>query len=503
VISIVSIKNWIARNGYVFPLLAFLIPFVIRVIPEILMGPYVVGFDTMGFYIPNTLHWLQRGIDFGDYLSTAPLFYALYMSLVSLGGQPVLVLKVMSPMLLGFLGLSIYLYAKRGLRWCSSKSFFVALLGTIYFVALRASWDQLREELGLIFFFIVLTLLLNKQEQSWKRFGLISFVMFTIALSHQLVSVLMFGLIFFTILLDLHGRDFRDAIKIFIVSLPAVLYFLFVYLRGVLSSGIINYSVNVESPLYSWGGFSSYLSMLVNESELFFYCFILLLPLTLISIWKLRNFQLRIWLLFSFILMLLPIASVSPYRWVLLLSYPLAFYATDALSQLRSIKYKRFKFNFFKAATLYLVLSTAIVSFGYILATPEKPFFYFNAQYTNRYSYQIPTSMLQNTISITDCGDTVNALQWFRDNLNDSALLLTHTVFYSWALMALDNNQVRNYGFNDPGNAAMLLSQESTARIYLIWWVNGTGWYNEPVVPSSFNELYASGNIAIYQYEGY
>ena len=63
--------------------------------------------------------------------------------------------------------------------------------------------------------------------------------------------------------------------------------------------------------------------------------------------------------------------------------------------------------------------------------------------------------MLQNTISITDCQDTVNALQWFKDNLNSSALLLTHTVFYGWALLTLNSNRVMNYGFGDPVNAAM------------------------------------------------
>ena len=74
--------------------------------------------------------------------------------------------KIISPLLLGFLGLSVYGYAKRGLGWSPSKSLFVAFLGTIYFVALRASWDQLREEFGLIFFFIVLMLLLvNRKDR--------------------------------------------------------------------------------------------------------------------------------------------------------------------------------------------------------------------------------------------------------------------------------------------------------------------------------------------------
>ena len=184
-----------------------------------------------------------------------------------------------------------------------------------------------------------------------------------------------------------------------------------------------------------------------------------------------------------------------------MLTYPLAFYATDALSRLKSIKWKRFKFTVHRIAILYLVLSTAILSFGFIFMTSENPFFYFNPEHFNNYVYQIPTSMLQNTISITDCHDTVNALQWFKDNVNSSALLLTHTVFYGWALLTLNENQVRNYGFDDPVNAATTAAQEGHTQIYLIWWVNGQGWYAQPTLPSSFHEVYQSGKIAIYSYD--
>ncbi len=38
-----------------FGLAAFLIPLGIRAIPEIIVGPYPVGFDTIAFYVPSTL----------------------------------------------------------------------------------------------------------------------------------------------------------------------------------------------------------------------------------------------------------------------------------------------------------------------------------------------------------------------------------------------------------------------------------------------------------------
>ena len=117
------------------------------------MAPYVVGFDTMGHYVPTTLLWLRGGVDFWRYIATAPLFYSIVVSLVSLGGPLIVVLKVLPLVFHGFLGLSIYMYSRSGLGWSPSKSTVTALLATVYFVALRLSWDLLRSELALIFFF--------------------------------------------------------------------------------------------------------------------------------------------------------------------------------------------------------------------------------------------------------------------------------------------------------------------------------------------------------------
>jgi hypothetical protein len=108
--------------------------------------------------------------------------------------------------------------------------------------------------------------------------------------------------------------------------------------------------------------------------------------------------------------------------------------------------------------------------------------------------------MLQNTISITDCQDTVNSLQWFGDNANSSTILLTHTVFYSWAMLALNEGQIMNYGFDAPEQAAKVVAQEGHSQLCLIWWANGQGWYGQPTLPSSFEEIYHSGKIAIYSY---
>ena len=358
------------------------------------MGPYIIGFDTMAFYVPNTLLWLHSGINWGNFLGTAPLFYSIFISIVAIGGSPVFTLKVISPLLLGFLGLSMYTYAKKGLGWSLTKSTFVAILGAVYFVALRASWDQLREELGLVFFFVVLSLIASRKSSSRENYLLLCIAMIAVAMSHQLISILMFGVVVFTIAYEMLRKAFRRSINLIVVSLPAVIISVVIYLNATLPSGFLNYSTNLVQILASWTDFASYQSMLASEGGFVLYCYLLLLPLIVIGVWRFKNLQLGSWVLVSLILMLIPFASVSPFRWVLLLTYPFAFFATEALSWLKSVKWRRFKFAVQRIAILYLVFSTALLSFGFIFMTPENPFIYFNPQQFN--SYRVSNSLLNS-----------------------------------------------------------------------------------------------------------
>jgi hypothetical protein len=467
------------------------------------MGPYIVGFDTIGYYVPNTLLWLHSGVNFSAYFATAPLFYAILASTVACGGPIVLVLKIFPILLHGFLGLSVYTYARKGLDWSPNKSTIVGLMSTIYFVALRVSWDLLRNEMGLIFFFAVLTLLSIEKHglRAWKLNLLIALAMVAVTLSHQLVSVIMLGVIVVTIANNLLRRERARAANLFLVSLPSILFFAIIFWFSFGGNLSLDFSLNVVWPLTS---FSSYQSMLVSDVGFFLYCYLPLLPLAIVSFKRLRSLQLRSWLVLSLVLLFIPVSNVSNFRWLLMLTYPLAFYTTETLSKLKSVRWKRYKFTIYEIAASYLVVSTIILSFGFMFATSENPFLYFRATQNtgfNGYIYQIPSSMLQNTISVNDCNETANAFQWLKSNMNSSTLLLTHRAFYGWALLTLQKNQVVLYEFDSPVNIAATLAQGEQTQLYLIWWVEGQGWYGLPTVPSVFQEVYHSGKIAVYIYE--
>ena len=492
---------FLTKKWYLIPLLTFLLPFIVRVIPEVLVGPYVVGFDTMGFYVLNVFAWLSGGIDLWGYLAVAPLFYALLMSIVNAGIPLILALKVLSPLLLGLLGLSIYYYAYKGLGWSSIKSLAPALLGTLYFVALRISWDMLRSELGLIFLFVALTLLAQIKVGSWRRYSLLSLAMVAVVLSHQLVAVILLGVVGFTVISTWFQKKLCDSLALIVATLPAAVFSLVVYFFAVVPVGFQDYSSSTELLLAGWLGFSSYPGMLLSGVGFFLFCFLPLLPFVVFGFKCLGDFRLRCWLVLSLVLLLLPFAFVSPYRWLLLLVYPFAFFVVEAVNRLKTVRWKQFRFSLQKIAIFYLVLSTSVLSFGYIFYSPEQPFGYFSTKY-NAFPYQIPISMQQNTISVADFQGTIDALCWFEANKHIGDLLLAHTAFYSWALLTIDDaDAVWYYEFGDPVEAASLAEQEGYVRIFLVWWIDGVGWYARPSMPSVFQEVYRSDRIAIYFYE--
>ena len=86
--NLTSVRFWLKhKESFLFLVLAFAIPLVVRTIPEILMGSFVVGFDTLGYYVPNTLVWLRDGVSFWAFMAVAPFFYVLLMGITSYWGS--------------------------------------------------------------------------------------------------------------------------------------------------------------------------------------------------------------------------------------------------------------------------------------------------------------------------------------------------------------------------------------------------------------------------------
>src|SRR2546426_8568670 len=85
---------------YKFALAAFLLPFTVRAIPEVIAGPYPIGWDIIAFYVPNTLDMAAGRIGLWGILGSGPLMYSFIVPLyVLIRINPILLFKVAGPVL--------------------------------------------------------------------------------------------------------------------------------------------------------------------------------------------------------------------------------------------------------------------------------------------------------------------------------------------------------------------------------------------------------------------
>jgi hypothetical protein len=259
------------------------------------------------------------------------------------------------------------------------------------------------------------------------------------------------------------------------------------------STPVLGFSGNFSAGFESLAG-SSYSSLLENTFSFLIYCYLPLVPFLIFGIKRFKsNIQMKAWIVWIFIPVLLvfvpnafSIGGILPFRWILLLTFPLAFYAVEGFYAV--------KWNWYKLGVGFII---AFLSLSFMVLPNNNAGGYFNGPFT---SY-VPKSMLQNTVQLSDCQDTSNALLWAQHNMPANSDLLVHEAFYGWATLTFDSNRLIPYFYSDPEQVASQLHANSTMSLYLIWWVNGTGWYGMQNTSSTFEELYHSGNIAIYHYD--
>src|SRR5438552_16298012 len=86
-------------------LAAFLVPLCIRIIPEILSGPYPVGWDIIAYYIPNNIDMASGRMNLWEIITYAPTLYVIALPVyLFTQANLVSIFKVLGPILYGFLG---------------------------------------------------------------------------------------------------------------------------------------------------------------------------------------------------------------------------------------------------------------------------------------------------------------------------------------------------------------------------------------------------------------
>jgi len=477
-----------------FALVAFLIPLGIRAIPEIIVGSFPLGFDTISFYVPYTLDWAAGKTGAMTMLGMAPLIYMISVPLyLLLRVNPVWIFKVMGPVLYGCMIWSLFRFLRLGLRWTGRQAFGSALMASLYFVTLRIGWDLYRNMLGLTFILLSLPQL---QVGKSPRKELVSSVLLLLAVaSDPLTAVLALGLIGLRFLESLRNGQRGDILHLTRVGLAPVALFAAVFYAG-LSSGWLSL-VEIQPEVPGVEGLVSSVGFLI-------YAFLPILPLAVIGMRRLTNFDLKAWAAFCTAIVLVALMpfyglSVASYRWVLLLDLPMCVYAAIGFSRLSEIAPLATARALHTLGRVLHVAPTLLV-FSAILyvALPAQ-------QVTGYYTFFpgfVPTSMVQDNVPLSDMPGLAAALNWVADHLESHDVLIAHQTIYGWARAYLPSTaNIIDYVYSSPLDGVSLAQSSGYSTIWTVWWVPGLGWHGQPYLPSGFAPIFQSGSIAVYVYQ--
>jgi hypothetical protein len=484
-----------SARSHRFVLAAFLVPLLIRSIPEILVGPYPIGWDTIAFYVPNTLDWAAGKAGFTEILGTAPLMYMISVPAYILTRvNPVWIFKIMGPILYGTMIWALFRFLKIGLKWPDKQALGGALLTSLYFVTLRISWDLYRNMLGLTF--ILLSLPLIEDMKGPRKQALFSMLIVFAVAADQLTGALalvLFGARAFGDLARLQRREFVRMVK---VVLPGAVLFISITYAGLILTGIG--LVRTQASVPTVGDATASLGFLA-------YAYLPLVPLILLGINSAPTPDLRNWLIFCVAVVamaLLPLFGpiVASYRWALLLDIPICIYAAAGLSRLAgatslSISWMSgFHGKIIPIFSTILIVSTVL----YIALPAQQAVTYYTA-----FPGMLPTSMVQDTIPGSDAGNLQQLLNSAAARMGPGTVLITHRAIYGWARAYLPSflqDRLINYEYNGPLTGVEMAKSEGYTSMLMIWWINGSGWHNQPYVPSGFVSVFQDGDLVLYEF---
>lgn len=374
------------RHRWIWFLLAFFSFSVFRATAEIAGGSLPVGWDSLNYYAPWTVAFLNCGVLNQNFIAQQPSVFSLTI-LMTIATQNVwLSIKIIAPFLYGLLGLSIFFFVSSYLSWSTKKSIFCLMLLMVQPAALRFSWDLFKNELGISLLFFLIPLVsdaaINRKKAATSAIVALSLLL---VLTHEFVAVVYFVIMASIII----RRKTEQSLKKYLLcaSLPAFTLFLVVfavYSGGFHASSIAYANVatphffktvyDVNFPAFSvfqnyLSSYSSYSVLFTDTIALFIILYALVLPLVFFGFWDDR--YLTPFTLFCFFGAFLPLISpnfalLDFERWMLMLVYPFTIYSANAIFSLVESSRNRKRFLSKLAAKLHL-FSNQVIAILYLL----------------------------------------------------------------------------------------------------------------------------------------
>ena len=472
------------RFGY---FLVFIVALTLRTLPELLSGYYPVGFDTLAGYVPAIIALPDHSPMnlFGWTWSPLAVYLLWFVQFVT-RIDPYILLKVAGPVFYGIFTVSFYCMLLHGLEWDDKKSFMVTLLFLLQPAVLRTGWDQLREELGLTFFFLLLAKTKCDIAYGAKTKPLtVLLLSILIVFSHQLAAILFF-VVFLWQLFHTMVKEDGAFLRGVVVVLPSAAIFVWqLYNQFVIPSVSPHFSpihLPTGTNIFVFSNYflsdprfldGDYFKILSYVGSLSLYCVVPLVPFALKGLSKDRVFTpMLIWLsIASYSIVFSPKYAFSYYWWwTLLLPIPLTVYMGQGLEKLGVFRNPaRLKM----AAFALLIFGG--VAFGYAGSAVR-------IGYPNAYSY-IPSGLVESCVGFDDIPDVKGSLEWVNEHASTGAIVVVPENFQGLAFMDLRSDlEIRVApSLLDLGKAVRTL-EASQDFVYAVYYLSEVGNYDSEML---------------------
>jgi len=471
----------------------------IRSIPEVLSYPYLIGNDTVLY--AGIIQRLQTCTDILSYFRS-PLLPVMLCPLGKMFGS-VTVMKIYPPIGYGMLAAGLYMFARKSLGMDRHGGFVATLFLLLQFGMLRVSWDLHRNILALAFLLVLLSQI--QYPPGGRRLLLIGGLAVLVILTHELTALLMVAILVILAIVALLRRErglFCSIMPAIVVSISMLGYMAFLQ----------PHLVSELFAMYVWQ------NMLVAVPVFFGLLFFPLFPFAVLG-YRVNRVALA-WIVVaattSFSPILSPFAFAFWDRWMLMMVLPLGFLAAGGMLRVagsaarllqRSTGPCRPRNLMNRIGPVFLLMlcfaPSVYLASGFMAYSSDRPFWYFdNTTLWRGGSSGIPATMLSNTVSPQDAPDVIEVISQLNKVMGRNDVVLAHQEFYGWLLLYLDHEKNLTWFEHNPVQPAIALAKaRGFEKVYLLWFVPGTGWHAPDPDFSIFKEVFRSGIIVAYIYE--
>ncbi|MEM2584397.1 MAG: hypothetical protein QXP99_02560 [Thermoproteota archaeon] len=263
---LILLKTWnrIWSKPYSYLIIAFLIGFSHRLVPELLWWPWPVGWDTVE-YIAHLMDFTETLNPFTSYYwmgsmrNCPPLLNIILLPVASVIGAWN-AFKIYPPIAYGMLALSSALLAKKTLGLSRLGSLFASIVTTFYVLNLRMSGDYQRQLLGSVFMTFTLTAMDSWKKLDLKKTLITSLLILCCALSHEVTALFSAGVSLVLIIKSVENRDYNGLVAGLIGLSASVLLETWYWKRpytpskvfGIIPAGLVSYSEDVSAAVFSY-----------------------------------------------------------------------------------------------------------------------------------------------------------------------------------------------------------------------------------------------------------